>query len=116
MSSLHGRVTSVSAAARNKQKLERQRDFFEGLAQTLKIKKLDDWYNVRTKDIYSVANNVLSKYNSSLFKALSTVYPDHQWLAWKFDDAVPWGFWNEKSNQVKMFAFVLMKRGNFSIG
>lgn len=94
------RFISVSAAERKSQQIAKQRDFFEGLANSLNIRKLDDWYNVKTKDLYSISKNALSKYNSSLYKALSTIYPQHQWIAWKFDEPLPWGFWSEKSNQV----------------
>lgn len=36
-----------------------------------------------------------SHYNSSLIKALATIYPEHKWIPWKFG-RVPRGFWSRK--------------------
>lgn len=38
-------------------------------------------------------------FNGSLATALQFVYPEHNWLPWKFAQHVPRGFWNVKENQ-----------------
>ncbi len=39
-------------------------------------------------------------YNNSLFNLLSTVYPDYDWLPWRFDRC-PKDFWSNVNNQIK---------------
>jgi hypothetical protein len=80
-----------------------QKKFLEWAAKELKIKDMSDWYNVtykvtlplnicfNGKDFHDIggSNLLRSKYETSLLKLLSTMYPDYNWLPWKF----------EKSNQ-----------------
>lgn len=37
-------------------------------------------------------------YNSSFTKVLSTLYPDFNWVTWKFDNC-PRNYWVDKKNQ-----------------
>ena len=43
-----------------------------------------------------------SFYNGSPSQALQAVYPEHEWLPWKFSNS-PKGFWKKKENQKKFF-------------
>ena len=43
---------------------------------------------------------MLGKYNGSFAKLLETVYPDYEWLPWKFEMA-PRHFWENTANQKK---------------
>ena len=62
-----------------------QRYFFDSLATKLHIKEQSDWYSIETKDVMSHgAKPILAHYNQSLVKALMSVYPDYNWLPWKF--------------------------------
>jgi hypothetical protein len=47
-----------------------------------------------------VGRNLLHKYNSSPYLLLSSVFPDQEWLPWKFANA-PKNFWNQIENQRK---------------
>ena len=44
-------------------------------------------------------------YSGSLTKLLTTLYPQHSWLIWKFD-RVPKDYWNNKTNQLKFMNWV----------
>lgn len=44
-------------------------------------------------------------YDSSLSKALTSLYPQHTWRAWKFSQ-VPSKFWCTKDNQLRYFAWL----------
>jgi hypothetical protein len=39
--------------------------------------------------------------NAPLFMLLSIVYPELEWLPWKFQQQVPMGFWEDRYNQKK---------------
>jgi hypothetical protein len=71
-----------------------QRAALERLGKQLGVKELDDWYSVsseRVKRSLTFINNV---YHSSLYNALKTLYPQHEWDPLKFSK-VPHGYWNE---------------------
>jgi hypothetical protein len=36
-----------------------------------------------------------------LFELLSSAYPEHEWLPWKFHRRLPTGFWGDAVNQRK---------------
>ena len=41
---------------------------------------------------------LLTLYDNSPSKLISSVYPEHKWLLWKFS-RVPSGFWEKSENQ-----------------
>ncbi len=41
-----------------------------------------------------------------LFQLLSNIYPEHEWLPWKFQQPVPKGFYNDPSNRRKFVDWV----------
>jgi hypothetical protein len=41
-----------------------------------------------------------NKYNNSLFLLLSTIFPDFEWIPWKFIQC-PRNFWDKEENQKK---------------
>jgi hypothetical protein len=43
---------------------ENQSRFFSELAETLNIKKLEDWYNVETRDVEKHGGGSLLRYNN----------------------------------------------------
>ena len=43
---------------------------------------------------------ILRDYNSSTMRLLTTVYPEYDWLPWKFE-RVPHRFWENVENQRK---------------
>jgi hypothetical protein len=44
------------------------------------------------------AASFLSRFGGSLISALRAVYPDHEWLPWKFNTVGP-GFWKDMNTQ-----------------
>jgi hypothetical protein len=37
----------------------------------------------------------------SLYQSISNIYPDYEWLPWKFQQNLPIGFWKDPVNQKK---------------
>jgi hypothetical protein len=55
------------------------------MAKRLNIKTMEDWYGVRTSTLNKDERSFLQTcYDSSLVKALSTLYPQYPWIVWKF--------------------------------
>ena len=78
-----------------------QIEYIEWLGKKLGYSKLDDWYNINIeifKDNYG--SGLLSKYNSSPYQLLSSIYPEYKWLFWKFSRS-PNNHWNIKENQLQ---------------
>ena len=48
------------------------------------------------------------KYKDSLYSLLSSVYPEHDWLAWRFSHT-PRGYWDSIDNQKKFMDWVFTK-------
>jgi hypothetical protein len=71
------------------------------LACRLKLKKMEDWYKITTKDFVSNSGSFLLKsiYKNSPSKAVMSAFPSHKWLIWKFS-SVPNGFWKNRENQL----------------
>jgi len=70
-----------------------QRQFFDWLGIQLGYKKMEDWYQVTKEDIYCNGGEGLLRhyYSNSRQKALRTVYPENDWLPWKF------GNWKDRT-------------------
>lgn len=68
----------------------------------LKLESLDGWYQVRTSEIKKLggASLLQKKFNGSLIKALTSVFPSHAWLEWKFR-STPMKWWKDIKNQRK---------------
>lgn len=83
-------------------KRENQRKFFDFLMKELQLSSLDDLYEVTFKEIERLGgSSILALYNDSPMKAITTIYPEHNWQFWKFS-RVGKGTWND-SNNVKQF-------------
>ena len=55
------------------------------------------WYHTCYSDKYA---HFVVNYDGSIYKALVTVYPQHNWIPWNFEK-VPNGFWEDTNNQKK---------------
>ena len=44
--------------------------------------------------------SVLLKYNNSLTNLLANIYPEYEWLPWKFNKC-PQNYWDDVNNQKK---------------
>lgn len=62
-----------------------QKQFLEWVYKQLNMKDMEDWYNV-TMEIISIhgGRGLLSVYDGSLITMLSQVFPEYNWLPWKF--------------------------------
>ena len=119
--------------------MENRRKYFEWLAPKLNVSQPSDWYQVNSSKIAQVIESestsgsgsnssagqdeastpssrsrmLLSEYyNDSLLKALEDIYPNEQWLPWKFH-SVPGNFWKDRSNRKKFFDWLGAKFGVF---
>ena len=55
----------------------------------------------KIKDILNVGGRgLLDKYQNSQILLLSQVYPEYEWLPWKFEYS-PRNFWNNEDNKLK---------------
>src|SRR4051812_46944886 len=78
---------------------QHQKEFFDWLGGQLGYKSMDDWYNLKREDILkNGGGKILSRYRNYL-KSLQTIYPEHNWMLWRFK-RVPIGYWTQLlSNQ-----------------
>lgn len=75
-----------------------QRNFLDWVAHEKKFTKWEDWYQVSCADIANLGGrSLLNLYNGSHIQAITTNYPEHLWLPWKFQ-VVPHNFWENKEN------------------
>lgn len=84
--------------------LSEHRVFLDKLGESLKISSLDDWYKVTDVDIGIASGSrfVHKHYSASLFKAISTVYPEHKWYPWLFHKPPP-RLWDDKQTHKNFF-------------
>lgn len=91
---------------------ENQRKFVESMSSKFNIKDMSDWYkiSVLVTDLFlksdfqdwhnTDASLIRSKYNNSPALLLAKVYPDYEWLPWKFSWC-PRNHWEDIDNQRK---------------
>jgi hypothetical protein len=91
-----------------------QRKFIDWAGKQLNINDMSDWYKLTAKvfdcvlflahmsqSFGDVGSTLLqNKYNGSLALMLSTLYPEYDWLPWKFSKS-PLNFWEDVKNQRK---------------
>eukprot|EP01114_Cavostelium_apophysatum_P023739 TRINITY_DN9046_c0_g1_i1.p1 TRINITY_DN9046_c0_g1~~TRINITY_DN9046_c0_g1_i1.p1 ORF type:complete len:1029 (-),score=223.52 TRINITY_DN9046_c0_g1_i1:186-3272(-) len=64
-----------------------RRKFFDDLAKEFDVKKKSDWAKVTRKDVYARGGaGLLRHYNSSVYQALQSIYPEMNWEGSKFKD------------------------------
>ncbi len=67
------------------QEAKNQKHFFSWLSQELNIQHSSDWYRVKLSDVTRRGGAaIMAQHHFSLFKALSSVYNNVTWDAWKF--------------------------------
>jgi hypothetical protein len=79
--------------------LTAQRKALEKLGERLGVKELDDWYHVKLSDVTDRLSFMRNYYKSSLYRALKTLYPQHNWDAARFSKKLPGGYWNDRNAQ-----------------
>src|ERR1700679_3808712 len=69
------------------------------------IKKIEDWYQVKAKDIIQHGGtSLLNKFGNSPSKLISSTFPNFKWNINKFKSMphlnfMPHGYWNDIHNQ-----------------
>jgi hypothetical protein len=90
--------------------LYNQKAFFDELAIRLNIKKPEDWYSVSVEKVMKMGGSFIHKrYNGSLMRALSGVYPRQQWKEPR--KQMPSGYWKDTKNQRLFFDKLASKLG-----
>jgi hypothetical protein len=83
--------------------VKNQRNFLDWASKEFKIQDMSDWYRVTQKDLIDIGgSSLLGKYNYSPSLIFSTVYPEYEWLSWKFV-VTPRDAWDDIQSQRKFF-------------
>ena len=78
------------------------RAYLQWVAQDMNIHSPEGWYKVKNLDIKKRhGSSLLNRYNSSIFKMLSTIFPDQKFQPFLFDK-VPQHYWENSENH-KMY-------------
>lgn len=88
------------------------KQYFDWLGVHLGHKQMEDWYSVSQEHVNKNGGSALIRiyYGGSCGKALQTVYPEHDWLMWKFN-SVPNRYWKEMENQVRFMDWLGVQLG-----
>ena len=79
---------------------QNQRWYLEWLRERLNFQSLEDWYSIKHDHFAQYGGHqLLDLYDGSPFKLLSTIYSEHQWVAWKLD-RLPRSWWTDPTNQL----------------
>lgn len=75
---------------------DNQRRFFIWLGNQLGFKQIDDWYRLTLKDIILYnGKTLIGCYSNSVSTALQAVFPEHNWMVWRFKEP-PKGYWERE--------------------
>ena len=86
--------------------------YMNWLGRKLGYKTLEDWYKVSGKNFTdNGGGGLLNNYhNASHINLIKSVFPDYEWLEWKFVCA-PNRFWKDIKNQKKYLLWLVNKLG-----
>lgn len=86
--------------------------YMEWLGVILNCQDINDWYKVEAKDFQKhYGQTLLNKYKSVIF-LLRSIYPQNEWLEWKFMKA-PQGTWKDKERIVQYVQWLGAQQGYF---
>jgi hypothetical protein len=61
---------------------------------------MEHWYNITNKDISdNFGSGLMNYYKRSPFQLLITLFPEYNWIAWRFISGVPQNYWKNIDNQ-----------------
>ena len=81
--------------------IENRKKYINWLGETLGYITMEDWYNINGEILCAnYGNSLLKRYNGSPSKVVISLFPDYNWLEWKFGMS-PLNFWKNKKNQKK---------------
>jgi hypothetical protein len=79
--------------------IENQKWYMEWLFKQLGYQNEDDWYKITAQDFFdNQGNTLLNYYNHSPYQTIKSLYPEKEWLPWKFGRSYL-NFWNSVDNQ-----------------
>jgi len=88
---------------------ETEKSFFDWLGKQLKFNSLDEWYKITAGVIGKFGGSgALGNHNNSPLQALQAIYPEHNWIPWKFN-TVPRSYWENLQNQKSFFDWVAIQ-------
>ena len=80
---------------------ENQLNYMAWLGEQLGYKTIEDWYKITKNDFEkNYGCRLCHIYNNSPYQLLKSMYPEYEWLFWKFTPA-PQNSWKSKENQLK---------------
>lgn len=88
----------------------------ENAAGLLRVRSMEDWYlvtDVHLRELTPSLVALLHFRGMSLYQLLKEVYPDHDWLPWRFSvrNSVPRGYWLERAMHRKFFDWLFRDMG-----
>jgi hypothetical protein len=77
-------------------------EFFQWIGDKLNIDRMDDWYSLTLEDISKYGGFWLMRnhYDGFIYNALILIYPEYNFLPWKFK-VLPNNFWSDESNRYR---------------
>jgi len=67
---------------------------------------MDDWYKITQRDFENFhGSTLLSAYNCSPSRILTTLFPDHQWNLWKFEKSAA-RIWENKDTRLQFLKYL----------
>ena len=92
-------------------KKENHKKYIEWLGKKLGYTTMEHWYKISTKDFKNnYGNRLLTYYNHSYVKLVTSMYPEYNWIIWKFK-VVPNSYWQNKENHTKYMDWLGKKLG-----
>eukprot|EP01118_Nematostelium_gracile_P008957 TRINITY_DN2995_c0_g1_i2.p1 TRINITY_DN2995_c0_g1~~TRINITY_DN2995_c0_g1_i2.p1 ORF type:complete len:358 (-),score=67.60 TRINITY_DN2995_c0_g1_i2:91-1164(-) len=84
-----------------------QKMFVDDLENELGIKSKEDWYHVSRKEVMARGGGTMLDlyFGGSLFKLLTSFYPHHDWIQWKFS-RVENKFWTKMRDYRKLIHYL----------
>lgn len=82
----------------------------EWLGKQLHVTSWEQWYHVTLAQCQSHGlTGLLTYYNNSLPRILSSVFHEHKWHMWKFPSGAPQDFWAKRANLRTYFEWLLQE-------
>ena len=83
---------------------ENHKIYADWLGKKLGYRTMEDWYQLTKKKIYDNYGGglIASKYNNSPLQFIQGLFPEYNWLPWKFGTVMK-GYWKDINNQ-KLYA------------
>lgn len=83
------------------EKVDNQRIYLDWLFSQLGYSNMDDWYQLTQEHVMKHGGTrLLSFYNGSHSTALQSIYPQHEWMLWRFH-MLPQSYWKKLMNNPK---------------